>query len=82
MASAYPWLISTSMAPQVLLAPRPLATPAADAAEPNQDPCVPGAGASSAVYPVGVLIVVLPDRPAKNSSPSLAITLTSGALIA
>jgi len=50
------------MAPQVLLAPRPLMTPAVDAEALNQDPCVPDAGTSSAAYPVGVLIVVLPNR--------------------
>jgi hypothetical protein len=66
------------MAPQVLLAPRPLVTPAADAVELNQDPCVPDDGASSAAYPAGVLIVVLPDRPATNNSPSPAFPGVSG----
>jgi hypothetical protein len=70
-------VISTAMVPQELLGASVVAVPEADADELNQAPCVPGEDASSAVYPLGVLIVTLAATPAKNSSPSLALAPVS-----
>lgn len=67
------WVISTAMVPQELLGASVVAVPEADADDLNQAPYVPGEDASSAVYPLGVLIVALAVTPAKNSSPSLAL---------
>jgi hypothetical protein len=65
------------MVAQAVLVPRVVVIPEDDAVEPNQEPCTaldPPAGASRAAYPLGVLIVVLAARPAKKTSPSLALT--------
>jgi hypothetical protein len=65
------------MVPQGLLGASVVAVPEVDADELNQVPYVPGEDASSAVYPLGVLIVPLDETPAKNSSPSLALAPVS-----
>src|SRR5580693_1360923 len=65
------------MVAQAVLVPAVVLVPVDDAEEVYQEPCTaldPPAGASRAVYPLGVLIVVLAARPTKNTSLSLALT--------